>query len=471
MPVWSPGFYRIEDYAAKVKELVAKTPEGKELAIEHPKSNRWHIPTDGKARIELDYALTCDGHSVTTNWVDGTMGIFNGGAAFITLAEKDVKRPHVVAIELPAGWKGSISSLQARPNQKDTYVAPDFETLVDSPIVAGNLSIHSVNVEGSEHIWADFGAIAPDWDGKLMAENAGKIAKANYDLWGGLPFKKYVFLNAFRSGGGGLEHLNSTLITATPARPANATAPAGRGGGGRTSSPNDFRYLSFVSHEYFHAFNVKRLRPVELGPFDYENPPSTTSLWISEGLTNYYGDLNVVRAGLANERQWLNATSAHIRSMQNGKGHTKQTLNDSSLDVWKQSTSGIGGNPATTVSYYEKGDVVGFLLDAHIRRLTENKKSLDDLMRLAMKRYGGAHGFTPEQWVETASEVAGTDLKGWFHKALETTEELDYTEALNFYGLEFKDGGTPQTAWTLEVKGDANEAQKGRLKSVISGGK
>ena len=157
-----------------------------------------------------------------------------------------------------------------------------------------------------------------------------------------------------------------------------------------------------MSHEYFHAFNVKRLRPVELGPFDYEHPPTTSSLWIAEGLTTYFGDLIVVRSGLGTTQDFLKAMSSDIEQLQNSPGRLVQSLEQSSLDVWSSGTSGVGRNRDKTVNYYVKGPIVGFLLDARIQHATEGKKSLDDVMRQAYKRYGGERGFTADEFRMTA---------------------------------------------------------------------
>jgi predicted metalloprotease with PDZ domain len=270
-----------------------------------------------------------------------------------------------------------------------------------------------------------------------------------------LPFRRYVFLNVFGRGAGGLEHKDSTLLTA-------GAGPAGR-------EPGSIRWLSFVSHEYFHAFNVKRLRPVELGPFDFENPPATKSLWIAEGLTTYFGDLMIVRAGLATPRDHLAALSSHIGQLQNSRGRLVQSLEDASLDVWASGTSGVGRDATTKLSYYVKGPVVGFLLDARIRRATDGKKSLDDVMRLAYARYSGDRGFTPEQFRATAEEVAGVDLKEWFRKAVASTDELDYREALDWFGLRFAPADDPKKAWKLEVREDATDIQKGHFRAWVSG--
>lgn len=228
------------------------------------------------------------------------------------------------------------------------------------------------------------------------------------------------------------------------------------------------RWLNFVSHECFHAMNVKRLRPVELGPFDYEGAPKTPSLWISEGLTTYYGDLMVVRSGLADAAEFLNDMSTLIEQLQNTPGRLVQTLSQSSLDVWSSENSAVGMDRAATVSYYTKGPIVGLLLDAHIRHLTDNRRSLDDVMRAAYARYSGAHGFTPEQFRAVASEVAGTNLDSWFHRALDTTAELDYDEALAWYGLELQGGNDRKARWQLVMRPDASDSQRSHLASLVA---
>ncbi len=358
LPVWSPGFYRVEDYASRVQSLSARTSDGQALTVEQAQKNRWRIATNGAARVIVSYKLLCNGRSVTTNWVSKDLLVVNGAAAFITLVER-ARRPHEVRLELPPQWKRAMSALEAAPNgQPNHFRAPDYDTLVDAPIVAGALSVHEFEVEGSKHQLVDAGDFKK-WDGERGAQDLEKIVRETRRYWGLLPFKRYVFLNVFRQGGGGLEHGNSTLLTSSP----NMTTPT-------------LRWLSFVSHEYFHAFNVKRLRPIELTAFDYERPPTTGSLWISEGLTTYCADLVVARAGLCNIQEFLSMLSANISSLQNSPGRLKQTLEQASLDVWNSGTSGVGRDRNNLVSYYVKGPVAGFLLDAKIQRVTSGKKVL-----------------------------------------------------------------------------------------------
>ena len=454
MAVWSPGFYRVEDYAKKVEGLSARTPDGAALKVESTSKNRWRIAANGAPTAVVSYRLACDRRSVTMNWVAPDLIVLNGAAAFPTYIEPDRRRvPHEVRLELPPKCKASATALPPAPDGGPAhYRAPDYDTLVDSPIVAGDLSIHEFDVEGSRHLLVDAGEYG-SWDGGRAARDLEKMVRETRRFWGALPFRRYVFLNVFGRAGGGLEHRDSTLLTAGPGR-------AGR-------EPGSVRWLSFVSHEYFHAFNVKRLRPVELGPFDYENPPSTKSLWISEGLTTYFGDLIIARAGLATPRDHLAAMSSLIGQLQNMRGRLVQSLDEASLDVWNSGTSGVGRDAATRLSYYVKGPVVGLLLDARIRRATGDRRSLDDVMRLAYRRYSGEHGFTPDQFRATAEEVAGVDLKEWFRKALSSTEELDYREALDWFGLRFAPSEDPTKAWNLEVREDPTDAQKAHFRAWV----
>lgn len=404
MATWSPGFYRVEDYAGRVQDLLARARGGAPLSVERTSSNRWKVPTGGAATVTVSYRLLCDQRSVTTNSVSNELGVLNGAATFLTLAEPGPQ-------------------------------------------------VHEFEVEGSRHALVDVGE-REQWDGRRAAGDLQRMVSAVRRLWGFLPFERYLFLNVFRQGGGGLEHKDSTLLTANAARVAT---PAGYA-----------RWLDFVGHEYFHAFNVKRLRPVELGPFDYESAPRTSSLWISEGLTSYYAEILLARAGLTSALEFLASLSAQIERLQKQPGRLLQTLEQSSLDVWSNSLSGVNPNEKT-VSYYIKGQVVGFLLDARIRAATTGAKSLDDVMRDAYRRYAADRGFTADEFRSVAEGVAGVDLNAWFKKAIASTEELDYSEALDWFGLRFAavDGAEAKSIWNLAIRDGASDAQKARLRALL----
>ena len=393
-----------------------------------------------------------------TNWVDASFALVNGAATFLTPAD-GVTRPHDVRIEPPPGWLRSLTGLPDSPDKAPHhYVAPDYDTLVDCPIVVGNPTVYEFEVDGKPHFLVNEGE-GGVWDGPRSAKDVETIVRAQRAFWGQLPYDKYLFFNLIVESGGGLEHKNSTVLMTS--RWATRTAKAYR------------NWLELASHEFFHVWNVKRLRPAELGPFDYENETPTKTLWVAEGLTEYFGRLICRRAGLESRESYLAGDPAakpgeepptEIAALQTTHGRKVQPLESASYDAWIKFYRPDENTRNTAVSYYTKGAVVGFLLDAEIRRATAGKKSLDDVMRLAYDRYSADRGYTSRQFREVAAEVAGADLAPWFKHALETTEELDYAKALDWYGLRFKvkeppKDGKPPKAWL----GLGTKAENGRL--------
>jgi predicted metalloprotease with PDZ domain len=446
MPIWTPGYYRVEDYAAQISDLFAKTTDGKTLAVEKTDKNHWRLDTGGAATAQLSYRVFCNQRSVTTNEVTASYGVLNGAPTFITLAEP-ARRPHDVQIELPQGWTRAMTGLADAPGGKpNRFRAADFETLVDSPILLGGLGVHEFVVSGKRHYVVSVGN-TEGWDGDRATRDLQTFVEESQRFWGFLPYEKYLFLLMFRQGGGGLEHKNSNLSTVVA-----------------RSSPERKRWqsLGLEAHEYFHLFNVKRLRPVELGPFDFDEQPTTGSLWMAEGVTSYYSGLLMTRSGLQTSDEYLAALSSLIGNLQESPGRLLQSVERSSLEVWGNSNSGVNPN-ASTVSYYNKGNVIGLLLDAKIRRATNGRKSFDDVMRQAYQRYSGERGYTPDELRLVAEGVAGTDLRDWFRTTVSSTEELDYSDLLEVYGLQFVASEKPPGNWKLEVRPDRTDAQKRRM--------
>jgi benzoate membrane transport protein len=454
---WTPGFYRVENYVGAVETLEARSPAGRPLELhgEPGAPHRWVVATAGAAEIVVSYRLRAESVSVTTNWVGPERGVINPAATFPTLADGR-PRPHEVRLLLPSIWSDAVTALPARseaqPRERH-WIAADYDQLVDSPIVAGDLARHAVEVGGRRFELVDVSPPAT-WDGERAMSQLGRMIEANARIWGDLPFERYLFLNVFRKGRGGLEHRDSTLLTAD--EEAVAT-PAGYR-----------RWLSFVSHEFVHAYNVKRLRPIELGPFDYEREPHTPSLWISEGLTTYVASLALVRSGVTSREEFLGEWSHLIADLQGQPGRLLQTLEQSSLEVWSNSLSGVNAAP-TTVSYYVKGAVAGLLLDAHLRRVTDGRRSLDDLLRTAYQRHGGERGFTPDEFRALAREIAGEDLDPWFRAVVSSTAELDYQEFLTWFGLRFAaDPKEPEKPWHLEIDPEASAPERVRFDALVT---
>ncbi len=422
MAVWTPGSYILREYARTVEEVTAATEQGEPLSIEKTVKNRWRIATRQAPRVVVRYRVYCREMTVRTDFVDSSFALLNGAATFLTLADGG-KRPHEVRLELPAVWKVSASPLSPLPGGGEhAYVADDFDALVDSPIYAGNARTYPFEVAGKSHLLVNEGEDAV-WDGPRSAADAKKIVQTEVDFWGVAPYPRYVIFNLLTENGGGLEHKNACTLMSSRWR--------------TRTREGYLEWLGLVGHEFFHAWNGKRLRPVELGPFDYEREVYTPSLWVVEGFTSYYGDLLVHRAGFSTVKEYLQGLGKAIETLQTTPGREVQPLDESSFDAWIKAYRPNESSVNATISYYTKGEIVAFLLDARIRRATGGRKSLDDAMRLAFQRYSGERGYRPEELRKVFEEVAGSDLGDWLHKAVDTTEELDYAEALDWYGLRF----------------------------------
>ncbi len=428
LPVWTPGSYLIREYARHIEDV-----QGTKT-----RKNRWLIETAGLDTITVKYRVYCNELSVRTNFIDDRFALLQGAATFLT-SPAMLDRQHEVILELPTGWHVSATGLRG---QEHRYTAEDYDMLVDSPILMGNSEAHEFSVDGKPHYLVNEGADG-EWDVAKSVGALEKIIECNRAMWGSLPYEKFVFLNILGegAGGGGLEHKNSFYVLAS--RYATGTRQA------YVSWP------SLVSHEFFHVWNVKRMRPAELGPFDYENENYTTGLWVAEGFTNYYDRLTLVRAGLTTKEEFLASLSSLIESLQTTPGRLVQSVANASYDAWIKHYRPDENSVNSAISYYVKGAVIAFLLDAKIRAATAGVKSLDDVLRLAYLRYSAARGFTEDEFRSVICAISGVDLLPWIHDAVDTTRELNYAEALHYYGLHFKTADSPLKSWLgCEVKND-----------------
>ncbi len=468
MATWTPGSYMIREYARHLEDVSAASPSGEPLALTKTRKNRWQVTTRGASQAVVRYRVYAREMSVRTNFVDAGFAILNGAPTFLTLAEDGNSkkaagggRPHDVRIVLPPTWKTVVCPLPPPPGASEgegRFRAEDFDALVDAPIYAGNPALYRFEVAGRPHLLVNEGE-GGVWDGPRSAADVERIVREQAAFWGHVPYPRYVFFNLLVEASGGLEHRDSTVLMES------------RWASRRRKDYLD--WLGLASHELFHAWNVKRLRPAALGPFDYENEVYTRDLWTAEGLTTYYEDLLVHRAGLSSQGELLKALSSDIEKLQTAPGREVQSLEASSFDAWIKYYRRDENFNNTGISYYTKGAVVGFLLDARIRRATNGRKSLDDALRLAYARWAGERGFHSDEFHALLGEVAGVELGPWLDRALSSTTELDYTEALEWYGLRFvektdeKDEDdkdeTPPSGETAGWLGVETEEQDGRL--------
>lgn len=415
MATWTPGSYLLREYPQHVERLVA-TADGRVLPMHKTSKNRWEVDTTGVERFTLSYAVYSAAISVRGNFVDHDVAVLNGAPTFIV--RDDLQGPYNVVVRRPDDWSRTVSQL---PEQDGKLVASDFDWLIDSPIVVGNPKLTTFEVEGVPHTLVDF-PVQPAWDSGKAAASVKRIAEEQHAFWGSFPYERYLYLNwVADDGGGGLEHLDSTLMITSQ---------------DHTGDDDRFEgWLGLVSHEQFHAWNVKRLRPEALGPFDYEHERYTEDLWIAEGFTSYYDDVLLARAGLIDADTWIGRMSKNLTRLADTPGRLEQPVSRASYDAWIEFYRADENSVNTAISYYTKGAVIAWLLDATIREKTRGKRSLDDVMRLAYTRYAGERGYTSAQFREVVSEVAGVDLTESLHTWVDTATELDTASTLAWFGL------------------------------------
>ncbi len=457
MPVWTPGSYLVREYARHIESFSASDAGGRALPWRKTSKNHWEVEPGGADCVVVRYRVYGHEMSVRTNWVEDGFAFLNGASTFLTVRGME-KQQHRLTMEIPASWAGVWTSLEraeigagsagsgaAAPGESvHIFVARDLDELVDSPILAGSPAVYDFTVDDKPVSLVNLGE-GGLWDGAKTAADVKRIVEVYRDLYGSLPFSSYVFFNLIVEGSGGLEHKNSCVLMAS------------RYAYRKRSAYID--WLGLASHEFFHVWNVKRSRPVALGPFDYESENYTRSLWVAEGITNYYTDLMPRRAGLTTDKEFLGEFSKLLDTLQNTPGRALHSLEESSFDAWIKLYRADENTSNTTISYYVKGAVVAWLLDAEIRRVTGGKRSLDDLMRLLFMRHAGERGYSEEDVERAAAEVAGVSLDAFFDACVRGTGELDYAGVLGWLGLRFKpveaDGEDGPKVWLgLETRAD-----------------
>lgn len=422
MPVWTPGSYLVREYARQIETIQARDGvTNQALELTKTTKNRWRVASKGVAELSVRYTLYCRELGVRTNWIERDFAFLTGAATFLTPVDR-LNRKHLVRIESLPHWPQIATSLAKSDEDSWTRIASSFDELVDSPILIGDIDIRSFDAGGAKHHLATIGTDGL-WNTAKAAEDVKKIVETEQAFWGAVPYKDYWFLNLATESGGGLEHDNSTVLMTS-----------------RWAMKQKAKYtdwLGLVSHEFFHTWNVRRLRPKVLMKYDFEGEQYTRELWVAEGVTSYYDDLLLARSGLCSPKDYLDRISKGITGVQTAPGRLVQPLSESSFDTWIKFYRPDENANNSRVSYYTKGSIVAMLLDAEIRSATQNQKSLDDVMR-SLWRDHLQTGYTTADVLKAANAASGKDLTDWFHRSIETTEEPDFTTFLQWYGLEWK---------------------------------
>src|SRR5581483_5753119 len=412
MPVWTPGSYLVREYAKNVQEFQASDENGRNLNFDKVNKNTWEIDPGNSSAIKVRYRVYSYEISVRNSYLDQSHGYVSPAGTFMMPRGRE-REPIRLDIKLYKDWKKISTGLDRLNGSETSFTAPNFDILVDSPIEIGNQAVYSFEVAGKPHFLSIYGH--GNEDPKRMVEDLKKIVTAAKDLFGDLPYSNYTFLlELLQNGGGGLEHLNSNSIQEQR----------------NNFYPEDKykQYLDVTAHEYFHAWNVKRIRPIALGPFDYDHENYTQMLWVAEGFTDYCAKQLLDRSGLYSTSDFLTAISNTIQALQIAPGRHYQSAMEASFDAWIKAYRPNENSINSTISYYTKGDLIGMLLDLEIRNNTDGKKSLDDVMRSLMNEYAikQKRGYTDEEFEKAAEQVAGESLAEFFKNYAAGTVELDY---------------------------------------------
>jgi predicted metalloprotease with PDZ domain len=468
IPDWAPGSYYIENYGANVQRFRAHSAAGQELTWRKTDSQTWRIDLSGAKSVTVEY-------QVYANTLQNNIAQYNERHAFIggpsvwmyLVGGKD--RPAALSIAVPSGWRVATGM---EHTSATTFESVNYDTFADCPLEISDFAEKDFEVLGTKyHVIVhdvmsqkDFAKFVDDLQ-KVVAQEVPIFQPVAGTSGLAAPFKEYYFIfHVWPKTGGGLEHLNSTQINFAADWDAADPMPG---------YVNRYDAKLFVSaHEFFHAWNVKRLRPLPLGPFDYSQMVHTPSLWISEGLTSYYGALALEHAGLITPEQYLDTISQLITKFEAYPGRSERSIEDTSWDTWFPRDSVIHQDNNllnTWYSYYDGGQIMGHILDFAIRHDTDNQKSLDDCMRLLYSRHAlPKPGFEPDEAVKAASEVAGTDVGGIFRQYISGKEPIPYEQYFAYAGITVEKKLDANKPW---IGADAIKSDDGRAKvrNIIPG--
>lgn len=419
MPVWTPGSYLIREYPKNVEAFTAMAG-GKPLANEKIRKNAWRIYTS-EDDLTIRYRVYANDLTVRTCFVDADHGYVTPAGMFM-YHEALKGNPLRLIVQPYKTWKKVATGLEPVAGQAFTYEAPNFDILVDSPLEIGNHKTFTFTAANVPHTVAMYGDV--EYNEKQLAADYKRVCEAAISVVGEQPCQHYTFIvHHIPPGGGGLEHLNSTTLETT--RNAYATEASYKG------------FLTLVAHEYFHLWNVKRIRPIALGPFDYENENYTHMLWLSEGCTSFYEDNILRRAGYHTPEAYLNIVANDINGIENLPGVRVQSAAESSWDAWIKGYRPNENSANTTISYYSKGSVLGSLLNLAILAGSNGQRSFDDLMRYLYAEYYKKlkRGFTDAEFRQAAEQIAGRKLDDFFTIGVNSALPIDYNAYFEPVGM------------------------------------
>lgn len=413
MPNWTPGYYQMLRFSENVTSIQVTDAGNKEVEVLKIQDNVWRIPVNKNQVYQIRYQVLAKNRFIARPYIDEEYAFVRPTGIFI-FPVQFANLPCTLTFSNNP-WKDAGTSLRKMGNNR--YIASDITELMDSPILVGNLDrLGSVMVKGKSHYF--IGREFSDFDTHDMMQALQKTIDEATTMMRDIPYDAYTFISIGK-GPGGIEQTNSTAFTFN--------------GEDYATEQGRQRLLNFLTHEYFHHFNIKRISPIELTPLNYSEPNRTRLLWVSEGLSVYYEMILMNRAGCKSRNQMMEEWKNSIETYENNEGKKFQTLAQSSYQTWEYGPFGIAGK---TISYYEKGPLIGMLLDFKIRHNTQNQKSLDDVMRMLYWKYYKEEnrGFTEKEMKDICENIAGENLDDIF-KYIYTLEPIDYNKYFSLAGL------------------------------------
>jgi predicted metalloprotease with PDZ domain len=436
MPAWLPGYSKIQDFAKNVQEFVADDGTGKKLSFSKVDKQTWRVLRGTTYVIRASYRVFANNFqniNIAAH-IDETHAFFNGAAVFCYVSGL-TDRPVTLRVLKPEDWR--VATGLETTAEADIFRASSYDVLVDCPTEVGNFSSYDFQIEGKPHRIAIYGL--KDLDAAFIVPDLARIVQACSKLFSGLPYRDYTFIYHLidRDRRSGVEHANSTAVIFN-----NRDF---------WSRKNYDDFLNVTAHEFFHLWNIKRIHPKGWGPFDYSREAYTKSHWFTEGMTSYYAGIILVRAGLWTREQFYRDMAAMFSATENATGKDWTSLEDVSWNIWLKPDNSM----QATVSYYQKGAVVGMMLDLEIRKRTSGVKSLDDVMRDLDQTFGqGDRAYENDDLLRSINRVSGSDFSDFYTRFIHGTEKLQLDDYLSFVGLELvrvKD--SPAADLGIEVQG------------------
>lgn len=454
LPVWTPGSYLVREFSKNLNQVKAIDINNKELIVNKKTKNAWEIQCAGQENFTIFYEVYAFELSVRTPYLDNTHGFVAGAAVFMyTEATKNQRGllkvyPHQsfkkVSTALPsADFKTELGCFN--------FTFEDYDQLVDCPIEIGNQQEFDFMAAGIRHRVAMYGEA--NYNVVQLQQDMAKVVQAATDVFGSNPNKDYLFIiHNVTDGQGGLEHKNSCVLS------VNRWSYAGS---------NYTGFINLVAHEYFHLWNVKRIRPIELGPFNYDQECYTSLLWVMEGITSYYDELLLRRAGFYTKEEFLSKMQSQINYVEGSPGSRVQPVAHASFDAWIKAYRPNENSSNTTMTYYSRGAVLGAVLDAYLIQKSNKKRSLDGFMQLLYNNYALElkRGFTEAEFEQELSNYCGEDMHAFFANYVNGTQIIPYQKYLEPMGLTVKDVTSSQTS--IGATFDGNEVVK--VKAVRRG--